>query len=1349
MPNQNITAIEQQENGTFKELIIGKRKKFTPPTANRWYRILRVPSTNANRKVISGTLKIYTDLPDNKYNCLVDIDLSFEGRGTLTQTSYNIVGGPHISYVRTARRQGATKDEIVVDVLVVGGAGIEFTLEGVGLLFPDFEDNPQIVGSTAWNIENSRKPWDSHVMDSQKFGLDTTIATPPPVPPAGQTTTVDVALWFNHKDYATVLNPDIAQEATLNHLDTNSDVYVQFVQDSAGIKAGTYGGTVISTLAENTTLRTAPNGAANKYRVIVRLRGLTSTTWAPAAQGSGSPMIPTFYQSGGIWILRIVTGVFNGLSPDNPMSNDGEHQASILRLGRGLITNKNVNLYHGNLEDPGQPLLVGGRVGYLHALDLLAGSGRFTSAADHFHMVFSGAVNSGSGFRTPQHYSQYKLGFFNWDGRQQWARWQQQNANNGDANEIFLGGVTEFFFGQGAVAGSSPYGIDTSRVELTGTGNGEENPTSPGPPRWDAEVDFYFNSSFTVSNGQFLIVRFPVGVAGIAAAVLSGTAVGVVTGPLTAPDGATGKFKLTIRLQGLNPTEWYPFLAGFSTNTVGTSNSWSVESSTPPINPNNQVSLVVHPDRRDKVIATYNVAHGLTLGQNIILNLLNKSFVVSNPARLNCTVSKIINANAVEILIGTARRLETAMVGVYEFKAPGDSNMNLNLGDTNDVCQMINAFPFDNNIKVSFKANISGTTMTVTEMLSTGYQLEEKMMLFNLTSEDPNRYYEAFPLAQGARIISQTSGTVGGVGTYTIAWTGGGAIDKNNATIYAGKTVHRVKVISNSKLPEPLVENTNYYVRLNSSYPWLFVSFYTTEIDAFNGLTGPTAPSVKFPWKPTYGTYWAVFQDTENLDATGWSVHIGNTDPGHQQTFADVGWYLHRNVFPDSAGVAQGVITQGIFGGINSVEWFRKNSFVYGFNCTNQADNTITLGQKLVNKTPNSTEIGATDNIKLRLKDVDIVVTDETKNLTIANIVNNSLGFSGDISGHKHYIFSYFSTTSISIPGGYRSTWAVITGGGAGGTTATVTLPRVATSTDPFEGAREGDELYIELKNTSSGRTVVLSQFQFTGSSYTTTIRGVPAAGSTTGSGTSYTADGLIHLKMVSGAWEAVPNTTLVTTALNAKQNTLVSGTNIKTINSESLLGATNITLEPALLPSTSVAQFLRGDKTWRVPAGAFGPIVLNRFRNLTFTSSNYAPGVSTSSTPSSFGFFTLSPNGNTLEGWTVGGGTPRLFNPAQFFGESSTYRIFAAVRTTGWFNDGLHCMIRSWNGVSEQTIAGLQDFGGGVGSADRIVWATSDILLSDDTWFSFSAYFGAYGNSNNSNGAVIQDVILTFYKIN
>ena len=161
------------------------------------------------------------------------------------------------------------------------------------------------------------------------------------------------------------------------------------------------------------------------------------------------------------------------------------------------------------------------------------------------------------------------------------------------------------------------------------------------------------------------------------------------------------------------------------------------------------------------------------------------------------------------------------------------------------------------------------------------------------------------------------------------------------------------------------------------------------------------------------------------------------------------------------------------------------------------------------------------------------------------------------------------------------------------------------------------------------------------------------------------------------------------------------------------------------------------------LPSGAWGPLVINRFRNFSFASSNYAPN---GQNPQ--GMFPLTPtSGNVLEGWSLGFPFPRLFNPNKFLGVGVAYYITAYVRVSGSFNDGVHCQIRSYDGTGVSIVSGLGDFGGSAGDANRIHFATSNELIATDTFYSYGLYCGAYGNGGNSNGAVIQDTVLTFHR--
>jgi hypothetical protein len=178
----------------------------------------------------------------------------------------------------------------------------------------------------------------------------------------------------------------------------------------------------------------------------------------------------------------------------------------------------------------------------------------------------------------------------------------------------------------------------------------------------------------------------------------------------------------------------------------------------------------------------------------------------------------------------------------------------------------------------------------------------------------------------------------------------------------------------------------------------------------------------------------------------------------------------------------------------------------------------------------------------------------------------------------------------------------------------------------------------------------------------------------------------------------------------------------------------------PGLMSAAAVNQLAGLTNT----SASWGPLILNRFRGLSFASSNYAPN---GQNPS--GMFSLgTPPGNVVESWGMDGSWPRIFNPEKMIGAGATYRIAAYVRVSGSFNDGIHCQIRVFDGITLSIVAGLGDFGGGSSaSTDRILFATSSSLVATDRWMSFALYCGAYGNGNNSNGAVIQDVVLTFYR--
>lgn len=179
----------------------------------------------------------------------------------------------------------------------------------------------------------------------------------------------------------------------------------------------------------------------------------------------------------------------------------------------------------------------------------------------------------------------------------------------------------------------------------------------------------------------------------------------------------------------------------------------------------------------------------------------------------------------------------------------------------------------------------------------------------------------------------------------------------------------------------------------------------------------------------------------------------------------------------------------------------------------------------------------------------------------------------------------------------------------------------------------------------------------------------------------------------------------------NAVANPLSIGSTAGTIT----LGSAGNTFS---LPSN--VEFL--GKTRGLPA--VGPGQLLQFSGTLFQNSGYVPGVGQFSTPSAFGFFPVQ-NANFI------------FNPADLFGLTNTYRIRVVARVDSAFNDGLHCMLRQVVvGGVESGIPGLLDFGSGVA---QIYQAVSDLItISTTNWVWLRPYFAAY---NGGNGATLQDV--------
>jgi hypothetical protein len=141
------------------------------------------------------------------------------------------------------------------------------------------------------------------------------------------------------------------------------------------------------------------------------------------------------------------------------------------------------------------------------------------------------------------------------------------------------------------------------------------------------------------------------------------------------------------------------------------------------------------------------------------------------------------------------------------------------------------------------------------------------------------------------------------------------------------------------------------------------------------------------------------------------------------------------------------------------------------------------------------------------------------------------------------------------------------------------------------------------------------------------------------------------------------------------------------------------------------------------------GPLTLLRNQNEAFSNSGYVPGITTTSTPSSFGFYPI-------------GGFTLTVNPFNLFG-SGVYGIRATIRKTGTFNDGLHVLIRRVIvGSTEIGVPGLLDWGAGL---NEVSTATSTALTTTDAWEFYRVYLAAY---NGGNGGTAQDLSLTLERL-
>lgn len=145
-------------------------------------------------------------------------------------------------------------------------------------------------------------------------------------------------------------------------------------------------------------------------------------------------------------------------------------------------------------------------------------------------------------------------------------------------------------------------------------------------------------------------------------------------------------------------------------------------------------------------------------------------------------------------------------------------------------------------------------------------------------------------------------------------------------------------------------------------------------------------------------------------------------------------------------------------------------------------------------------------------------------------------------------------------------------------------------STDTFLMRKTSDGLFYKVPASSitvSSNTYVSPLVLSSG---TVTINSAAADGSTKGAASFNPNDfnsssGNISIDYTNGQAASGSTKGFLTSTdwntFNAKQDALVSGTNIKTVNSTSLLGSGNVSVEPVISAGTT-SDYWRGDKTWQ-----------------------------------------------------------------------------------------------------------------------------------------------------------------------
>ena len=295
--------------------------------------------------------------------------------------------------------------------------------------------------------------------------------------------------------------------------------------------------------------------------------------------------------------------------------------------------------------DPNRPLDIEGRGRLVHGLQLDAGSNYFTSASDHFHLIFSAApINPGSfngaySTTTNTNYKSY-----------QFSPTTRPNGNDNQRDLIHLTTLE--------AKGANDEAFPTSALTelyLTTTGTVVVTPPGTGLVELAYAVNSQPTSQYLHATGDTVYLRIFPGVAGLVANTYNG----IVTRRATGLDplyGSTNVYKVGVALGALD------FNNNFITSQKGTStqtDAWALSRNTT----SSAFTGIKRIERNtSQFFDQFNVFYTTPItgytGESVVVDVFNRSsgtFIASGinltQGRYDGYVSKVLNNTGLEITL--------------------------------------------------------------------------------------------------------------------------------------------------------------------------------------------------------------------------------------------------------------------------------------------------------------------------------------------------------------------------------------------------------------------------------------------------------------------------------------------------------------------------------------------------------------------------------------------------------------------------------------------------------------------------------------------------------------------------